>query len=327
MRKIFTLFICGLLLINLPETAAQTSVSVVAGKDNTIFSENGARSNGSGKHLFAGRTNTTALRRALVYFNLNGLVPEGATVDSASLRMVANKGLTFTALPFSIHRLTSGWGEAGSAASGEEGAGAAAETGDATWANTFFDTDNWSSSGGDFEAVATQTADVEGNGEVVWRGNAVTDDVKLWLSDSSKNHGWILVGNEESTKSAKRFTSRENDDLTARPTLTIWYTEQSTGIGSFAALDMTSARAYPNPFTDLLTIEYSVMKRADVNVEIFNLLGQQVLSELQPNRNPGKYEYQLDVNSHAGEQMPHGMYYVILSSGDSRKVMKVLKAR
>ena len=49
-------------------------------------------------------------------------------------------------------------------------------------------------------------------------------DVQGWLDDASTNFGWIIIGNESTNKTTKRFDSRENPSEGNRPTLAIEYT-------------------------------------------------------------------------------------------------------
>jgi len=49
-------------------------------------------------------------------------------------------------------------------------------------------------------------------------------DVQGWLDNPASDFGWILVGNEVDTRSAKRFDSLQHDTEVLRPLLTIDYT-------------------------------------------------------------------------------------------------------
>ena len=61
---------------------AQTTVSMSPQKDNTIYSSDGAVSNGQGISLFTGKTNGGVTHRALLKFNIASLVPAGATITA-----------------------------------------------------------------------------------------------------------------------------------------------------------------------------------------------------------------------------------------------------
>ena len=66
--------------------AQQTTVSLTAVADNTMYSESGNVSNGAGTFCFTGRTNNGDIRRALVRFDLSS-IPAGSTIDSVSLAL------------------------------------------------------------------------------------------------------------------------------------------------------------------------------------------------------------------------------------------------
>jgi hypothetical protein len=116
------------------------------------------------------------------------------------------------------------WGEGSSNADGQEGAGALAMVGDATWLHTFFSSSSWAQPGGDFDDVPLATTLVGGNGRYQWQSTELTDSVLSWHTNPLDNFGWMLIGDEVTLGSAKRFDSRENADAASQPALTIIYT-------------------------------------------------------------------------------------------------------
>jgi hypothetical protein len=74
-------------------THAQTTVTITASADNTIYQDNTSNSNGAGQNLFAGNTGPTSgnsPRRALLKFDLS-TIPAGSSVTAAALLLFANK--------------------------------------------------------------------------------------------------------------------------------------------------------------------------------------------------------------------------------------------
>jgi hypothetical protein len=124
-----------------------------------------------------------------------------------------------------LHRVLVGWGEGRStpSTSGGGGGGPAAD-GDARWLHTFFDTETWSSAGGDFDPEASAETSVAGNASWRWTSEQMAADIQQWLDDPASNYGWILVGNESANQTTKRFATRENSDEGHRPLLTVEYT-------------------------------------------------------------------------------------------------------
>src|SRR3990172_8140426 len=53
-------------------------------------------------------------------------------------------------------------------------------------------------------------------------------DVQDWLDNPAANFGWIVMGNEGTVETAKRFDSKENTTAGNRPSLTITYTPPTT---------------------------------------------------------------------------------------------------
>ena len=52
---------------------------------------------------------------------------------------------------------------------------------------------------------------------------------------------------------------------------------------------------YPNPFTGVTTLEYSLMEKSDVTVEVYTLMGQRVEQIIHNNQPRGKYTYLIDM--------------------------------
>ncbi len=202
--------------------AAADTVILSASKDNTIYSESGAESNGAGDYLFAGETKDATLRRALIAFPIAS-IPSGSTIQSVSLSLYMSRTRTQDQA-VTLHRALADWGEGTSNASGEEGAGAPATTGDATWTQRFYPSTPWASAGGDFAASASASISV-GNATqyYTWTSAGMVSDVQAWLDGSASNYGWIVRGNESTTRVAKRFNSRSHGDAARRPTLTITF--------------------------------------------------------------------------------------------------------
>ena len=217
---------------------------IPATRDNTIYQE-GSFSNGQGAYIFvgnnAGGSDTTPdARRALLYFAIAGNLPAGAVIDSVRMTLYMSKTIAVTST-LTIHKLTADWGEGTSNATGPEGAGALAQPGDATWLRRFFDTTSWTTPGGDFVAGASASRAVGYAGSYVWQSTQMKIDVQSWLDSPVGNFGWIVIGNETTYPTAKRFDSREHSTVAYRPKLTVYYTSpplpvQSSTWGSVKAL-------------------------------------------------------------------------------------------
>lgn len=236
-RSIFTMLAAKLLVLVgisaiFTGLALADTLVLEPAKDNTLYEDPAGRfSNGTGQYLFMGRTGSqngipALRRRALISFDLSA-IPVGSEITFAELQVVIDKVPPQAGgVIAGVHRVLADWGEGASNAPGPEGQGWAAEPGDATWIHRFFNTNVWTSAGGDFSANASQTANVSAVPEVVtFDSNAITiADVQGWVDLPANNFGWVVLGDEAAAKNARRMGSRENADAAARPQLTIEYT-------------------------------------------------------------------------------------------------------
>ena len=201
---------------------AAESVTLPSSKDNTLYEDaGGALSNGGGDFFFAGKNGQGATRRGVIAFDVAAAVPGGSIVTSASL--ILNMSRTSGGGgSVSLHRLLADWGEGNSNAGGNEGRGGPASPGDATWIHSSFDSEVWATPGGDFKTEASAATNVSGIGGYTWESTLdLVGDVQAWLDDPGTNFGWLIMGNESRTTTAKRFDSRENSDEATQPVLMV----------------------------------------------------------------------------------------------------------
>jgi spore coat protein A len=225
---IATLSLFSILAIgSLPSPSRADLVTVVSDLDNTMYSENGDTSNGAGTHIFAGKTKGTLgtlTRRALIGFDVAGAVPAGSTINSVTLTLYQSRSRT-TDETVRLYRVLADWGEGTSIGAGEEGQGAPATAGDATWTHRIWPTTTWTTPGGDFDPVESASTLVGGqNGSYSWSSTAMRDDVQAWLDSPATNFGWIVIGNEIDTRAVNRFDSHDNLTASRRPMLQIDFT-------------------------------------------------------------------------------------------------------
>ena len=215
-------------------------VTIQASKDNTLYEDaTGSLSNGAGEHLFSGNTSNQGVRRAVMAFDVAGALPAGSTIDAVTLTLDMNRSQRAGAETFTLHRLESDWGEGSSVASGQEGGGGPAATGDATWLHTFYPSSLWTPAGGDFSATASASLLVDRKGSYTWGSTLeMVVDVQGWLDAPTNNFGWILIGNEAAIETAKRFGSRENGTAANRPVLEVTFTP-AAATGACCAADGT----------------------------------------------------------------------------------------
>jgi hypothetical protein len=215
-------------------------VSIGSSRDNTLYeTADGSLSNGAGQHFFAGETALAELRRGLLYFDIASAIPNGATITDVTLTLNMSRTIVGDT-NVGLHSALADWGEGTSDASGQEGGGAPASPGDATWIHTFSPGSLWATAGGDFDPVATATTIVGGNGFYNWTSAAMISEIQSWLDNPGSNFGWVVVGEELGTVSAKRFDTRENPIAQNRPVLQIQFTAAIPEPGSFLVCAVAS---------------------------------------------------------------------------------------
>lgn len=204
-------------------------ITLLAAQDAALYEDPiGALANGAGQHLFVGNTNAGLARRSVLAFDLAGL-QRGWTITSVTLTLhysLGQPGMT----DVSLHRALATWSEGSSDPEGNEGGGAPAGPGDATWIHRGAPDLLWSTAGGDFLAEASATTAVGGAfGFRSWSGAGLVADVQAWLDGTAVNAGWFLRGLESGAGTTKRFDSRDNPDALLVPQLEITYLVPTPG--------------------------------------------------------------------------------------------------
>ncbi len=204
--------------------ASADTININPSKDNTLYQyipADGDRSNALGDHFFTGETAVGELRRGVLAFDIAGNVPAGSTITSVTLTLNMSRTPSGTARTVELHRLIADWGEGTSQASGQEGMGAPATTNDATWRHRFYNTIFWTTEGGDFSGTVSASQSVGAPGSYTWTSTQLVADVQSWLDNPPTNFGWLVLGDESTSATAKRFDTRES---ASPPGLTIQYT-------------------------------------------------------------------------------------------------------
>ena len=79
---------------------------------------------------------------------------------------------------------------------------------------------------------------------------------------------------------------------------------------------------YPNPFNPSTTITYQVPNPAEVELSIYNLLGQKVATLVSKKQPAGQYQVEWDASGLAS-----GIYYYMIKAGEFRQVKKMVLVR
>ncbi len=94
--------------------------------------------------------------------------------------------------------------------------------------------------------------------------------------------------------------------------------EEEVGLPGLIALSQN----YPNPFNPSTTIRFSIPKSAEVNLRIFNLLGEEVATLVSGHRDAGTHTVQWDATG-----QPSGVFFCRLRAGEFVETRKLVLLR
>ncbi|MCK5126532.1 MAG: M6 family metalloprotease domain-containing protein [candidate division Zixibacteria bacterium] len=81
---------------------------------------------------------------------------------------------------------------------------------------------------------------------------------------------------------------------------------------------------FPNPFNPSTTIRYSLPSAEQVDITVYNILGEQVIQLYSGYRPAGSYEAVWDGSTTDGQSSPSGIYFYELATDESKDVRKML---
>jgi hypothetical protein len=76
---------------------------------------------------------------------------------------------------------------------------------------------------------------------------------------------------------------------------------------------------YPNPFNPVTTIGFSIARTEHVNLTIFNVKGQEMMTLVDESMAPGSYKAQIDART-----WPSGLYFYQLTAGGKQMVKRMI---
>jgi hypothetical protein len=322
---------CALVSNAIPLSAA-TTIDLVPIHDNTLYEDpTGSLSNGLGDHCFAGMTGNATKRRAVFLFDLSG-IPSGSIVQSANLKLTMDRAAAFSgARPMTLHNVQASWGEGASRFNDPfsgGGQGVPAQTNDATWLHRFFSSTLWSQAGGDFDAAVLATTNVaDVAGVYQWSSTpGMVASVQAWLNTPSTNFGWILVGDEATTPSARRFWTREAAADANRPHLIITY-DKLSATGPSAATALRFEVPSPNPFNPSTTFRWDAPVAGKARITVWDVRGSLVATPLEASRPAGPQAFAWQARDARGTSLPSGVYVVQLEQAGETRSQRVVLVR
>jgi hypothetical protein len=81
---------------------------------------------------------------------------------------------------------------------------------------------------------------------------------------------------------------------------------------------------FPNPFNPTTEIAYDLPEAANVNLEVYNILGQNVKSLVNQYQDAGSYRVTWNGTNNEGAQVASGVYFYRISAGDFKDIKKMV---
>ena len=88
--------------------------------------------------------------------------------------------------------------------------------------------------------------------------------------------------------------------------------------------DFQLSQNYPNPFNPSTNIEYSLPKDCHVNLTIYNIIGQKIITLVDENKNIGNYSVMWNGENDFGVITPAGIYIYKLETDEKTLMNKML---
>jgi hypothetical protein len=123
---------------------------------------------------------------------------------------------------------------------------------------------------------------------------------------------------------AKFFMANESDLSNNVSNGSVTVNGLETGINDNSALNSKALVCYPNPVKDQLNISFTVIQEGDfVTISAFDMLGQNVAQLVNQNLAADTYTISWNLNDFSGSNMPNGIYFIKMTSGNETEVQKI----
>ena len=86
-----------------------------------------------------------------------------------------------------------------------------------------------------------------------------------------------------------------------------------------------TSNAFPNPFNDLITLQYSMNNAANVSVEITDIVGKQVLKSSLGKQTEGYHNWEWKSTDNNGNKVPAGVYFYKIKADGFSYEGKIIK--
>ena len=84
------------------------------------------------------------------------------------------------------------------------------------------------------------------------------------------------------------------------------------------------SKNYPNPFNPITNLDFSIPKRSNVTLRVFNMIGQEVVTLINEKKSYGNYSTSWNGLDSKGVNVASGVYFAELRTRNERRITKML---
>jgi murein DD-endopeptidase MepM/ murein hydrolase activator NlpD len=162
------------------------------------------------------------------------------------------------------------------------------------------------------------------------------------ISSNSIFLGDILAGDSVSSTPPNFFVAQLNNVCNSDSTIFVnvnirsgehvyWYDDFILNIEMLSAADGEAVpkeyalgAAYPNPFNPIARIDYNLIQKNYVTLEIHNLIGRKIKTLVSLEKDAGFHSTYWDATNNAGDPVSAGVYLYTIQAGEFRQTKKMV---
>ena len=84
---------------------------------------------------------------------------------------------------------------------------------------------------------------------------------------------------------------------------------------------------FPNPFNPTTNIQFEILERTDIKLELFDVMGKNVATLFKGSKNPGLHQIKWNGTNDQGQLLSTGIYFYKLTSKNLTQARKLLFAK
>jgi len=92
----------------------------------------------------------------------------------------------------------------------------------------------------------------------------------------------------------------------------------------FIPNNFSLSKNYPNPFNPVTNLDFSIPKRSNVTLRVFNMMGQEVVTLINEKKSYGNYSISWNGLDTKGVNVASGVYFAELRTRNARSITKML---